>query len=56
MKKLLTCGAVGLLCAAFFDYLLASGLDKPVPWLRLLALASGGCVCYYLLIRFRKEL
>jgi hypothetical protein len=56
MKKLLTFGAVGFLCAAFLDPLLASGLERSIPWLRSILLAIAGSVCYYLLIRFRREL
>lgn len=56
MKKLLTFGAVGFLCGAFFDALLASGLDRPIPWLRIIASVIVGSVCFYLLIRYRKEL
>lgn len=56
MKKLLTFGAVGFLCGAFFDALLASGLERPIPWLRIIASVIVGSVCFYLLIRYRKEL
>jgi len=56
MKKLLTFGAVGFLCSAFFDSLVASGLDRPFPWLRVIGMAIAGSVCYYLLVKFRKQL
>ena len=56
MKKLLTFGAVGFLCGAFYDALLASGLDRPIPWLRIIASTIVGSVCFYILIRYRREL
>jgi hypothetical protein len=56
MKKLLTFGTVGFLCGAFFDALLASGLERPIPWLRIIASVIAGSVCFYLLVRYRREL
>jgi hypothetical protein len=56
MKKLLTFGAVSFLCSAFFDPLIASGLGRPIPWLRVIVMASAGTACYYLLIKYRKQL
>jgi len=56
IKKLLTFGAVSFLCAALLDPLWASGLDRPIPWIRDLVMAGIGAVCFYLLVRFRKEL
>jgi hypothetical protein len=56
MKKLLTFGTVGFLCGAFFDALLASGLDRTIPWLRIIASAIAGTFCFYLLIKYRREL
>lgn len=56
IKKLLTFGVVGFLCAAFLDPLWASGLDRPIPWFRDVLMAVAGVVCFYLLVRFRKEL
>jgi hypothetical protein len=56
MKKLLTWGTVGLLTTALLDPLLYSMLDKPIPWVRDLFMASAGMGCFYLLIRFRHEL
>jgi len=53
MKKLLSWGAVGLLTTALLDPLIYSMLDKPVPWLRDLLMASGGGVCFYLLVKYR---
>jgi hypothetical protein len=56
MKKLLTFGTVGFLCGAFFDALLASGLDRTIPWLRIIASALAGAFCFFLLIKYRREL
>lgn len=56
MKKLLTLGAVVFLCSAFFDSLIASGLERPFPWPRVIAMATAGALCYYLLIKYRKQL
>lgn len=56
IKKLLTFGAVGFLCAAFLDPLWVWGLDRPIPWFRDILMAAVGVVCFYLLIKFRKEL
>ncbi|AFR42788.1 hypothetical protein GeomeDRAFT_1378 [Geobacter metallireducens RCH3] len=56
MKKLLSWGAVGLLTSALLDPLIYSMLEKPIPWLRDILMGAGGCVCFYLLIRFRNEL
>lgn len=56
MKKILTWGAVGLLSTAMLDPLYYSMLEEPIPWLRDLFLAAGGMVCFYLLVKFRREL
>jgi hypothetical protein len=56
IKFLLTTGAVGLLCAAFLDPVWASGLDRPIAWIRDIVMAGAGAVCFYLLVKFRKEL
>jgi hypothetical protein len=56
MKKLLSYGGAGLLTSAFLDPVIASGLDKPIPWLRDIVLGGAGMACLYLLIRYRKEL
>jgi hypothetical protein len=56
MKSLLYGGAVCFLCAAFLDPLYASGMGRPIPWLRDLVMAVLGVACYYLLIRYRKIL
>jgi hypothetical protein len=56
MKKLLTWGAVGLLSTAMLDPLYYSMLEKPIPWVRDVAMAGGGVVCFYLLVKFRREL
>jgi len=55
-KKLLTFGAVTFLCTAFLDPVWASGLDRPIPWFRDIVMAFIGAACFYLLVRFRKEL
>jgi hypothetical protein len=56
LKFLLTTGTVGLLCAAFLDPLWAYGLGRPVPWIRDSIMALSGAGCFYLLVKFRKEL
>lgn len=56
MKQLLSWGGSGLLIAALLDPLVYWGLDKPVPWLRDLAMAAVGILCIYLLIKYRKQL
>jgi len=56
IKKLLTFGAVTFLCTALLDPLWASGLGKPIPWFRDSVMAVFGIACFYLLIRFRREL
>lgn len=56
LKKLLTFGAVTFICTALLDPLWASGLDKPIPWLRDGVMAIVGVACFYLLVRFRKDL
>ncbi|MBT0664403.1 hypothetical protein KI809_08830 [Geobacter pelophilus] len=56
MKKLLSWGAVGLLTTAILDPIAYSMLDLPIPWLRDLVMATGGVVCFYLLIKYRNDL
>jgi hypothetical protein len=56
MKKLLTWGGTSLLISAFLDPLIYSGMDKPIPWLRDLAMAAGGMLCLYLLVKYRNQL
>jgi hypothetical protein len=56
MKQLLIWGAAGLLTSAILEPLIYTGLDKPTPWGRDLLMAVGGATCYYLLIKFRKQL
>lgn len=56
LKKLLTFGAVTFICTALLDPLWASGLDKPISWLRDGVMATVGVACFYLLVRFRKDL
>jgi hypothetical protein len=56
MKKLLTWGAIGLLTTAFFDPMIYSALDRPIPWFRDTLMAAGGILCFYLLVKFRDYL
>lgn len=55
MKKLLTCGAVGLLTSALLDPLVYSMLGLPIPWARDLMMLAGGAGCFWLLVRHRNE-
>jgi len=56
IKYSLTSGAIGFLCAAFLEPVWASGLNRPVPWIRDIFMAGIGVGCFYLLVRFRNEL
>lgn len=56
MKTLLSLLAVGLLMGAFLYPLFFLGVGKGVSWWLVAAMAVGGIVCMYLLVRFRKEL
>jgi len=56
MKKFLSLAAVTLLTSAFLDPLIQSGLDKPVPWFRDFGMAAAGGVCFYILVKYRREL
>jgi len=56
MKKLLSWGGVALLTTGLLDPLVYSMLDKPVPWLRDLLMASGGIACFYVMVKFRHYL
>lgn len=56
MKLLLYTSTVGFLCAAFLDPLYASGMDRPIPWTRDFIMLVIGCTCYYLLVKYRKQL
>ncbi len=56
LKYLLTIGAVGFLCTALLDPLWAYGLDRPISWFRDVLMGMIGSVCFYLLVKFRKEL
>ncbi len=56
MKKLLSWGGATLITAALLDPVIYSGLGRPIPWLRDLAMGGAGAVCLYLLVKFRKEL
>lgn len=55
MKKLLTWGGVGLLTTALIDPVLYSMLEQPIPWGRDIAMAVGGGVCLYLLVKYRDD-
>ena len=56
MKKLLTWGGVGLLTSAMLDPVIYATLEQPIPWGRDVLMAAGGIVCFYLLVKFRKQL
>ncbi len=56
MKKLLTWGGTTLLTTALLDPLIYAMLEKPIPWLRDVAMAIGGIVCLYALVKFRHSL
>ena len=56
MKKLLSYGGAALITAACLDPVMYSGLGRPVPWLRDLAMAAGGVACLIILIKYRREL
>lgn len=56
MKALLSLLAVGLLTGAFLYPLFSLGVGKGVSWWLVTAMAAGGAVCIYLLVRFRREL
>lgn len=56
MKQLLTWGGTGLMITALLDPLIYWGRDKPLPWLRDVAMMVGGILCIYLLVKYRKEL
>jgi hypothetical protein len=56
MKKLLSWGGASLLTGALLDPLIYGGLGNPVPWGRDLAMAAGGILCLYLLVKYRHEL
>ena len=56
MKKLLSFAAVTLLTSAFLDPLIKSGMDRPIPWGQDLAMAGGGIICIYLLVKYRRDL
>jgi hypothetical protein len=56
VKTLLSLLAVGLLMGTFLYPLFFLGVGKGVSWWLVAAMAVGGNVCMYLLVRFRKEL
>ncbi len=56
MKGVLQFSCVILLNGAFLYPLLFSGIGRPVSWLLVAAMAGGGILSFYLLIRYRKEL
>lgn len=56
MKSLLNLGAVSLLTGALLDPLIRSTLEQPVIWWRDLLMATGGAVCLYLLVKYRRSL
>ena len=56
MKNLLNWGAVGLLTSALLDPVIYAMLEKPIPWMRDSAMAVGGVVCFWLMIKYRDYL
>ena len=56
MKAFLSLLAVGLLMGAFLYPLFSLGVGKGVSWWVVTAMAAGGILCMYLLVRFRREL
>lgn len=55
MKKLLTWTTVSLLTSAMLDPLIYSMLEKPIPWLRDIAMGVGGIACFWLLVRYHNR-
>jgi len=56
VKTLLSLLAAGLLTGAFLYPLFSLGVGRGVSWWLVAAMVTGGVVCLYLLVRFRKEL
>lgn len=56
MKPLLQFVAATLLNGAFLYPLFYAGIGRPVSWLLVTAMAAGGCGCFYLLIKYRRQL
>jgi len=56
VKPLLTLLAVSLLSGAFLYPLFSLGVGKELSWWLVAAMAAGGGVSLYLLVRFRRHL
>lgn len=56
MKQLLIWGGTGFMITALLDPLIYWGLEKPIPWLRDVAMMASGIGCLYLLVKYRKRL
>jgi len=56
MKQLLSYGGAALLIGAFLDCIWQTGLGKPAPWLRDGILAGVGIACWFVAVKFRKQL
>lgn len=56
MKTLLNFFVVTLLNAAFLYPLWFSGIGRPISWVLEIGMATGGIFCFYLLVKYRKQL
>jgi len=56
MKKLLSLGAVSFITGAALDPLIYSGIGQPIPWGRDLLMLAAGAGCFYLLIKYGREM
>ena len=56
MKTILTTIAVSQLTGVFLYPLLYSGLGRPVSWFWEGFMAVSGVLCFYLLVKFRRQL
>lgn len=56
MKTLLNFFVVTLLNGAFLYPLWFSGVGKPISWVLEIFMATGGIFCFYLLVKYRKQL
>ena len=56
IKNFLMLLTASLLTTTFLYPLFMSGIGKPIAWLLELLMAVGGALCFWLLVKFRKEL
>jgi len=56
VKPLLQFAAATLLNGAFLYPLFYVGIGRPVSWWLVAAMTAGGCGCFYLLIKYRRQL